>query len=204
MLPASVFTGLNSVKHYRRMVWFCYALQIKAKDDLFLLLVLFKTVAGETWGWNFMFVSLFLLPLAFLQFSVLWWQTPITVYRALSVPLWPDPGLKPISHQGAVWTEWSCLMALSNWCHKACPSLSPGPAQPPSQLHRNTARGLSGGGWNLFFLTDSHPDSDILYHKEESLVRSMSYRHVNLRLFYMHNLIKRAWYSAYTNKQKIN
>lgn len=55
MLPASVFTGLNSVKHYWRMVWFCYALWVKAKDDLFLLLVLFKTVAGETLDWNFMF-----------------------------------------------------------------------------------------------------------------------------------------------------
>lgn len=143
-----------------------------------------------------------MLPLSFLHFSVHWWQSLLTVSRVLPLLLWLSPGLKPISRQRAIWTGQSSLMALSNSCHKARPFPSPGPAQPPSQLHWNTLIGPSGGGWKPLLLTDSRLDSHILCHKQGSLFWSMSYRHMKLGLFSMHNLIQRAWYSAFTNKQE--
>lgn len=68
-----------------------------------------------------------------------------SLQRVIPLPLSSGPGLKPISHQGAAWTEWSSLMALISLCHQTCPPPSLGPAQPPSQLCRNPAIPLSAG-----------------------------------------------------------
>lgn len=46
----------------------------------------------------------------------------------------------------AVWTERSSLMALRNLSHRSHPPPQPGSAQPPSQLHSNTAISVSAGG----------------------------------------------------------